>query len=293
MKRALAFFLVLAACVSTAPPAAFDAAKLREIDAEIAKAIAAERIPGGVLRIERDGAVYQRAYGNRAIEPAVEKMTGNTIFDAASITKVVATAPSIWLLIAQGKIALDAPARTYLPEIADGTITIRHLLTHSSGLHPGLDLREEWRGYEEGVRRALAETPRNRPGAIFRYSDVNYILLGEIVRRVSGEALDVFARRHVFEPLEMRDTGFVPAQSERIAPTEDGLRGVVHDPTARRMGGVAGHAGLFTTAEDLARFARAVLDGFFPAQMTEIVSPPNVAVRRAGGFDVDSAYSRP
>ena len=283
---------------------------LRQIDSAIEEAIAAKKLPGGVLRIEHEGAVYQRAYGDRALVPKVERMTANTIFDVASITKVVATAPSIWLLIQRGKIALDAPAATYLPEIADRTITIRHLLTHTSGLRPDVDLTPEWNGYDEGVRLALAETPRNRPGVVFRYSDINYILLGEIVRRVSGEPLDVFANKNIFEPLKMKDTGFRVVERSssktrrlgdsetRVAPTEqmpEGmLRGVVHDPTARRMGGVAGHAGLFSTTADLAKFARAVLNGtMFPRAMTEVASPKGVAVVRAAGFDIDSGYSRP
>ncbi|HYR28346.1 MAG TPA: exo-beta-N-acetylmuramidase NamZ domain-containing protein, partial [Thermoanaerobaculia bacterium] len=181
----------------------------------------------------------------------------------------------------------------YLPELGDGAVTIRHLLTHTSGFRPNVDLRDDWSGYAEGLRRALAETPRNRPGAVFRYSDINYTLLGEIVHRVSGEPLDVFARKNVFAPLKMKDTGFNPNDTRRIAPTENGLRGVVHDPTSRRMGGVAGQAGMFTTAADLAKFARAVLSGFFPKQMTEVVTPPEVAIRRAGGFDIDSHYARP
>ena len=285
----LAFLLVaLTACTST-----FHPQKLAEIDATILQAIEEKKTPGAVLHIERDRHAYHRAYGNRAVVPRVETMTENTIFDAASLTKVVATAPSIWRLIERGQLDLDAPAAIHLSEIADPSITIRHLLTHTSGLRPGLDLSAQWEGYEEGVKRALAQTPQNRPGAIFRYSDVNYILLGEIVRRVAGQPLDQFAAREIFEPLGMRDTGFRPAQNARVAPTEDGLRAVVHDPTARRMGGVAGHAGLFTTTSDLARFARAVLAGRFPAAMTEVATPKEVAVKRAGGFDVDSHYSRP
>ncbi len=291
---------------------------LREIDSAIEEAIAAKKLPGGVLYIDCDKDRYQRAYGNRALVPKIEAMTANTIFDVASITKVVATAPSIWLLIQRGKIVLDAPAATYLPEIADRNITIRHLLTHTSGLRPDVDLTPEWSGYDEGVRLALAETPRNRPGIVFRYSDINYILLGEIVRRVSGEPLDVFAKKNIFEPLKMKDTGFRVAVSPsrlvaersssktrrlvdstaRIAPTEQTnegmLRGVVHDPTARRMGGVAGHAGLFSTIADLAKFARAVLNGtMFPQAMTQVATPKGVAVLRAAGFDIDSGYSRP
>ncbi|MDQ3280307.1 MAG: DUF1343 domain-containing protein, partial [Acidobacteriota bacterium] len=224
----------------------------------------------------------------------VERMTTDTIFDAASLTKVVATSPSIWLLIERGKLQLDQRVRTILPEFTDDAVTIRHLLTHTSGLRPGLDLSSDWSGYGEGVRRALAETPRNRPGAIFRYSDINYILLGEIVRRVSGQPLDAFAKANVFAPLGMHDTTFLPKKNTRIAPTENGLRGVVHDPTSRRMGGVAGHAGMFTTAADLAKFSRAILrGGFFPRAMTEVTTPAEVAIQRAGGFDIDSAYSKP
>ena len=255
------------------------------IDATIGAAIAEKRIPGGVVWVEKDGRSWQKAYGNRALVPAVEEMTADTIFDAASITKVVATAPSIHLLMKSGRVALDAPIQTYLPEFPDAAVTVRHLLTHTSGLRPGVT-------GDDPLRAALAQQPLNRPGIVFRYSDVNFILLGEIVRRVSGEPLDVFARRNVFEPLGMKDTGFGVDQSSslRVAPTEGGLRGVVHDPTARKMGGVAGHAGVFTTAADLAKFARAVLAN---PELGADITPPEVAIRRAFGFDIDSAYSRP
>ncbi|MEO8380405.1 MAG: exo-beta-N-acetylmuramidase NamZ domain-containing protein [Acidobacteriota bacterium] len=310
IATALFLTVLLTGCGTSS--SAFDAARLREVDAAVTQAIGEHRLPGGVLWIERNGQVYRRAYGNRSLVPSVEPMTEDTVFDAASLTKVVATAPSIRLLVDRGLVSLDAPIRTYLPEYVDGQVTVRHLLTHTSGLRPDVDLQEPWSGYDEGIRLALAEQPRNRPGAIFRYSDINFLLLGEIVRRVSGQPLDAFAAEHVFAPLGMKDTGFrriatsrdpagarssttrtrddTRARMERIAPTEDGLRGVVHDPTARRMGGVAGHAGLFTTAADLAKFARATLrDGTLGADIT----PPGVAIRRAFGFDLDSAYSRP
>ena len=312
----LATALLLSSCA-----AAFQGAKLAELDAAVERAIAAKKIPGAVLHVELGTDSRVRAYGNRALVPATEPMTAGTVFDAASITKVVATAPSVWLLVERGAIELDAPAKRYLPEMSEGRITIRHLLTHTAGLRPSLDLSEPWSGYAEGVRRATAETPRNAPGAVFRYSDIGFILLGEIVRRVSGEPLDGFAEKNVFTPLGMRDTRFLPIDAgtapegylARIAPTErveprsgeilcplpselcapGMLRGVVHDPTARRMGGVAGHAGVFTTAADLARYARALLGGRFPRGLTTDVSPEGVAIRRAGGFDLDSAYSRP
>ncbi|HEV2721447.1 MAG TPA: serine hydrolase, partial [Thermoanaerobaculia bacterium] len=277
---------------------------LREIDQTIQRAIAQHNIPGAVYRLEHRGKVYEKAYGDRALVPRRERMTRDTIFDAASLTKVVATAPSIWLLIERGKIELDAPLNRYLKE-ARGDITIRQLLTHTSGLRPDLDLGKPWSGYESGMAMAVAEEPVNRPGFVFRYSDINYELLGEVVRRVSGEPLDVFARREIFEQLKMRDTHFRPERDvSRIAPTEfaDGvmLRGVVHDPTARRMGGVAGHAGLFTTVGDLAKFARMLLRGGAPIfkretvrAMTSVQTPPNLSILRAGGFDIDSSYSRP
>jgi uncharacterized protein YbbC (DUF1343 family)/CubicO group peptidase (beta-lactamase class C family) len=276
---------------------------VHQIDQTIQNAIAQHNIPGAVYHLERGGKVYEKAYGDRALVPQKERMTRDTIFDAASLTKVVATAPSIWLLIERGKVELDAPLNRYIAE-ARGDMTIRQLLTHTSGLRPDLDLHEPWQGYETGIALAVKEESVNRPGYVFRYSDINYELLGEVVRRVSGQPLDVFAKREIFAPLHMRDTGFNPHQSRRIAPTEfsDGvmLRGTVHDPTARRMGGVAGHAGLFTTAADLAKFARMLLRGGAPifkratvTAMTSVQSPPNVLVRRAGGFDIDSGFSRP
>jgi uncharacterized protein YbbC (DUF1343 family)/CubicO group peptidase (beta-lactamase class C family) len=337
--RRFFFLYFLAACASSRVSKTFDETKLREIDARIEQAITDHQIPGGVLWMERNGAAYHRAYGNRALVPAVEKNTEDTIYDAASLTKVTATAPSIWLLIQAGKIALDTPISTYIPEWRTGNpacrdrrdrlsstdpacwrdeITIRHLLTHTSGLRPDLTLTDTWTGFDEAWRRAMSEEVLQRPGGAFRYSDINYILLGEIVHRVSGEPLDQFSRKHIFEPLGMMDTQFYPcsgalpcadgvlkhAATPRIAPTEmtDGvmLRGVVHDPTSRRMGGVAGHAGMFTTASDLAKFARALLNGGrgvltpnIVRQMTSVQSPPGVAVRRAGGFDIDSGFSRP
>ena len=282
MARLLAVVSFLVVSCASSLPLRNSAA----VDSAIETAIAEKRIPGGVLWVEREGQIYRQAYGRRALVPSVEEMTEDTIFDAASLTKVVATAPSIRVLMQQGKVGLDVPVRVYLPELTDDAVTVRHLLTHTSGLRPGVT-------GDDPLRAALAERPLNQPGIVFRYSDVNYILLGEIVRRVSGESLDVFARTHVFEPLGMRDTSFRRSQSgdtARIAPTEDGLRGVVHDPTARKMDGVAGHAGMFTTAADLAKFARFVLQH---PDFGEDITPPGVAIRRAFGFDIDSAYSRP
>ncbi|MBV9497324.1 MAG: DUF1343 domain-containing protein [Acidobacteria bacterium] len=262
-----------------------------QIDTAINNAVADHRIPGGVVWLEQGSQRYTKAYG------AAKK---DTIYDVASLTKVTATTPSIWLLIERGNVALDAPVTRYIPELPEYGITIRHLLTHTSGLRPDLDLNEPWEGYETAMKLVMQERPRNRPGETFRYSDINFELLGEVVHRVSGQPLDAFAKREIFTPLDMRDTGFRPKNKERVAVTEDGLQGVVHDPTARRMGGVAGHAGLFTTAEDLAKYARMLLRGGSPIlkretvkMMTGVLSPPNVGAKRAGGFDVDSSFSRP
>ncbi|HJW94743.1 MAG TPA: exo-beta-N-acetylmuramidase NamZ domain-containing protein [Thermoanaerobaculia bacterium] len=296
-------------------------------DRAIESAIAAHRTPGGVLWVEKPGVVYHRAYGLRAIEPHEEAMSEDTIFDAASLTKVMATAPSIWILIERGKIQLDDPVQHYIPEFRYPGITIRHLLTHTSALSADVPLNYEWSGYDTALKLAIEDEPTNRPGFMFRYSDINFILLGDIVKRVSGEPLNVFAAKNIFQPLGMKDTSFrvIPSVVEgpggrggadtnaasrpgpsttlgmtaRIAPTEFGLRGTVHDPTARRMGGVAGHAGLFTTAKDAAIYARCLLNGGAPIMKPETVrgmtsrATIESAIGRTAGWDLDSGFSRP
>jgi uncharacterized protein YbbC (DUF1343 family) len=215
-------------------------------------------------------------------------------------------------LFEDGKLRLDDRVTEYLPEFQGGKsgITVRNLLTHFSGMRPDLDLAPEWTGYEKGVRLALIDKPTSPPGARFVYSDINFILLGEIVRRLSGQTLPEFARRNIFEPLGMKDTMFQPPAGlhSRIAPTEPPskglapLRGVVHDTTTRFMGGVAGHAGLFSTAGDLARFARMMmgkgsLDGvriFSPLTVEKFTtpqSPPDQPILRGLGWDIDSPFS--
>lgn len=292
----------------------FHPEKLQEMDEAVLQAVSEHRAPGGVLWLERDHVAYHKAYGRRAILPAVEPMTEDTIFDAASLTKVVATTPAILLLIERGQVDVDAPVKAYLPEFqvyGKASVTLRHLMTHTSGLRPGISSRTNWSGYEAAIQIACAEKLLNAPGTVFRYSDINFILLGEVVQRVSGAKLNEFAAREIFEPLKMVDTGFLPPPSKlfRIAPTEklasgEVLRGQVHDPTARRMGGVAGHAGLFLTAADLTRYARMLLnlgelDGvrlFQPEtvrQMTSVQSPADVPARRGLGWDIDSGYSGP
>jgi uncharacterized protein YbbC (DUF1343 family) len=299
-----------------APPrpveAVFHPAKLAELDAAITNAIAQKKCPGGVLWLERDGVAYHRAYGQRAVLPEAEPMTEDTLFDAASLTKVVACTPAVMLLVERGQVRLDAPVAEYLPQFTGGgreLVTVRHLLTHTSGLRPDISLTPAWSGAEAALELCWAETLTAPPGTRVIYSDTGPILLGEIVRRVTGHSLDAFVEAEVYRPLQMRDTGFNPpaAKRGRIAPTEveggQALRGVVHDPRARRLGGVAGHAGLFTTAADLARFARLLLAGgeldgvrlFQPETvrlMTSVQTPPGLP-RRGLGWDIDSPYAGP
>ena len=283
--------------------------RLGEVDSIISQSIADGNIPGAVLLVGHDGAVvYRKAYGNRALEPRREAMTLDTIFDLASLTKVIATTTAVMQLFEQGKIRLGDPVAKYLPEFAQNgkeDITIRQLLTHYSGLPPDLDLKTPWEGKDTAYRMAFAETPSPGPGSQFTYSDINFIVLGALVERVSGESLDVYAARHIFAPLKMTRTRFTPPPSLRfkIAPTqydenEHMLRGVVHDPTARRMGGVAGHAGLFSTADDLGKFAQGLLNGggailsaVTVKKMTQPEQPPAAPVLRGFGWDIDSPFS--
>jgi len=307
-RRLLAVCLALCVSAFAAP---FKPEKLAAMDTAVTAAIAAKKIPGGVLWFERAGETYQKAFGRRAASPAPEPISADTIYDAASLTKVVATTTAVMQLVERGQLDLDAPVVRYLPAFAahgKGTITVRQLLTHHSGLRPDIDLKPHWSGYAAGVALACAEKPRSTPGSSFVYSDINFIILGELVRVVTGLRLDAYTAKEIFNPLGLSDTGFLPpvAKFPRIAPTEltDGvmLRGVVHDPTARAMEGVAGHAGLFTTAPDLARFCRMLLNG---GQLdgVRILSAASVAEmtrvqtdgsnRRSLGWDIDSSFSGP
>ncbi len=280
-----------------------------EIDTAIRLAIAEGRLPGGVVWVEHGGEDYEKAIGERAVEPGREAMTSDTIFDAASLTKVIATTTCVLKLAERGKVELEAPVARYLPEFVGENkqrVTVRHLLTHTSGNKPGI-ATSGINSYEEGIARACRNPLGDAPGTLIRYSDINFILLGEIVHRVSGKTLDEFAAAEIFRPLGMKDTGFRPAAASRprIAPTTRGTeRGVVHDPTASKMGGVAGHAGLFTTAGDLARFARMLLAGGelegvrilqseTVQRMTSVQTPDAIAGRRGLGWDIDTGYSGP
>ncbi len=281
---------------------------LGSVDAIIEQGIQ-EGIPGAVLLVGHNGQViYRKAYGHRALEPRREAMTLDTVFDLASLTKVIVTTTAVMQLVEHGKVRLNDPVAKYLPEFAQNgkdDITVRQLLTHYSGLEPDLDLKTPWVAKGTAYRMAFAETLDDPPGSKFSYSDINFIVLGALIEKVSGESLDAYATRHIFAPLKMLHTRFLPpaAWRAKIAPTqydenEHMLRGVVHDPTARRMGGVAGHAGLFSTADDLAKFAQALLSGgggilsaASVEKMTQPEQPPSAPVLRGFGWDIDSPFS--
>jgi CubicO group peptidase (beta-lactamase class C family) len=295
-------------------------------------AIAAQRLPGGVVVIGHGGRiVFHQAFGSRKLagEPGLdgspapaEPMTEDTIFDLASLTKGLATATAVMQLYEQGKVAFDDPVQKYLPDFNTANdpqraqVTVRMLLTHTSGDAEDVDLQDPW-GLDgahktEGIHRALTTPLQSGPGEVFRYSDINFILLGALIEKLTGEAEDVYVQRNVFAPLGMQETSYLPPAKAcgphtmrgaaigwapapkgraltacplgtwstsllpRIAPTaiddqsnadpsrnpdyDHLLRGTVHDPTARRMGGVAGHAGVFSTAHDVSIYAQALLD---------------------------------
>ncbi len=291
---------------AAAPAESFSGAA--EVDAAINEAIRQDKLPGGVLLVSHSGRiVYRKAYGYRSLVPAKEPMTADTIFDLASLTKIVATTSAMMRLYEQGRLDLEAPVTKYLPEFQGGEspITIRELMTHFSGFRPDIDIDPPWSGYETGIRMCMMDKPVAPPNTKFIYSDTNFILLGEIARRLSGKPENEYVEDILFKPLGMKDTRYLPPASwrPRIAPTEmqpDGtvLRGVVHDPRARWMGGVAGHAGLFSTADDLAKFCTMILDGgsglFAPAtirKFTSPASPPDNPVVRGLGWDINSPYS--
>jgi uncharacterized protein YbbC (DUF1343 family)/CubicO group peptidase (beta-lactamase class C family) len=288
-----------------AVPAATEEANFAPVDALIQQEVGAQGITGAVLLVGHDGKiVHQKAFGLRATSPHPERMTLDTIFDLASLTKVVATTPSVMRLIQFGQIRLNDPVSHYIPEFgANGKqyITIRELMTHYSGLPGDIELNVPWEGEQEGFRRANEEKPVIAPGAEFLYSDINFIVLGELIQRVAGMGVDKYADAHIFQPLGMTHTRFLPPPEwhDKIAEAlaidnRRILRGFVHDPTAERMGGVAGHAGLFSTAADLALYAQALIDGdkiLTPdliEKMTTPQQPPNSTNLRGLGWDLDS-----
>jgi len=335
----------------TAPqgPPTITAPDFAPVSALINQGIAEHRLPGAVLLIGHSGRiVFEHAYGDRKLagEPGLngrpapaEHMTENTIFDMASLSKCLSTATSIMQLHEQGKLTFDEPVEQILPAFNPDhdpertKVTVRMLLTHTSGEPADVNLKDPWGlakpDKAEGIHRALTTPLQSAPAAVFRYSDINFILLGDIVETLSGESLDVYAQEHIFKPLGMTETRYLPIDKAcgphrvigaaiawaptprshsrhacpagdwntsllpRIAPTTHDdeaksnpganphfdmlTRGTVHDPTTRRMGGVAGHAGVFSTAHDVSLFAQALLDRLagrpsnFPLQQSTLL----------------------
>jgi uncharacterized protein YbbC (DUF1343 family)/CubicO group peptidase (beta-lactamase class C family) len=287
--------------------------RFARIEPAVRQEISAGHLPGAVVLVGRQGKiVYRRGFGYRCVEPRVQPMTVDTVFDLASLTKVVATTNAVMQLVDRGRLALDAPAARYWPEFAaggKGGITLRQLLTHTSGLRPEVRSRPHWSTYQGALEAIVEDRPLNPPGTKFRYSDVNFIVLGEVVHRVSGLPLDVYCAKNIFGPLKMRHTSFTPPKNWQacIAPCDmQGGRlrwGEVSDPTCYRLGGVAGHAGVFSTADDLALLVQMLLDGGVSKSGQRILSAKAVAAmlkpeplpgnyRRGLGWDIRSPYSR-
>ena len=297
------------------PGAGLTKQKLAAIDSIVKEAIRNGNCPGAVVVVGQNGKViYRKAFGHRALVPRVLPMNVHTIFDMASVTKVVATTTAVMQLMEQGKIVLSEPVSEYWPDFkANGkeAISVRELMTHYSGLPPDLELKPDWSGYDIAMKMIVDVKPMVPPGTRFIYSDINFETLGELVRRVSGKPLDIYCSEHIFKPLGMKETRFNPPATwrKRIAPTQyqEGdkgkmLWGEVHDPTAYNMGGVAGHAGLFSSADDLTIFAQMLLNGgsykrarvvspLTVEKMTSPQNPPDKMALRGLGWDLDSPFA--
>jgi len=313
--------LAFAASAAEMPPKhaeALRADKLAELDATVQQAVTDSMILGAAFWVERNGVAHHKACGQRALKPAAETMTENTLFDVASITKVMAAASAAMLCIERGLVQLDDPVAQHLPEFAgEGRekITLRQLLLHTSGLPVNLNPKTQpFTTHNEAIAQICHAKLLFEPGSQFAYSSVGTMLLGGVIERVTSRNFDEFCSAEIFRPLRMNDTVFRPSGAvlKRVAPSSAPERGLVDDTVARLAGGVAAHASLFTTTADMARFARMMLnlgelDGvrvFKPETvrlMTSVQSPAgltspdakNMPVRRALGWDIDTPYRTP
>jgi len=282
--------------------------RIGAIDLLMDLAISDNLIAGGVVLIgNHAGILSSTARGRLSARPDAPPLDQQSIFDLASLTKVIATAPAVMKLLDEGRISLQDPLIRWFPEFrgsAHENVTIHNLLTHTSGLTDFAMSTEE--AMKTAIQKAAAEKNQLQPGNSFKYADINFILLGELVKRVSGKTLDVYCREELFAPLLTQETMFLPPQdlAGRIAPTLGIDRGTVQDRNARRLGSVAGHAGLFSSAEDLARFARLMLAGgtldgvrilseAAVKRMTSPISCRNGTVLRGLGWDMNSPFSAP
>ena len=317
MRASLAVLALLLGCAALAaawtpgPARAQAAPDLSGLDDAARDAFNAGEVPGAVILVgQGDRVLYRKAVGMRSLVPRPDPLTLDTVYDVASLTKVLATLPAVLALVEDGKVSLDAPLGRYLHEFggpAFREVTVRRVLIHSAGFPDLPSPAAIPRGFPEAARLLARADLRYNPGSTFHYSDTGFILLGELVRRVSGEPLDQFMRKRFYAPLGMKDSAFRPPAEwkPRIAPTEvlgsGPLRGVVHDGNARLLGGVAGHAGLFSTADDVARFCRMLLRGgelngkryLKDATIRAMLVPHQIGETTRGlGWDMSSAYSR-
>ena len=306
----IALFLSLGATTSAADDL-LDVGRAVSIDIMLENAIRRGLIAGGVVTVgNHAGQLYSTAQGRLYPDAAAPQLTERTLFDTASLTKVIATAPAVMKLLEQGRITLLDPLSRWFPEFEGSDreeITILNLLTHTSGLDD-VELASD-DPLRNLLEKALAQNNGSLPGNRFRYADINFILLGELVKRVSTIPLDRFCSEFIYAPAGMAETTFLPqAEFNVIAPTA-GLNntlkaGIVQDMNARRLGGVAGHAGLFSTASDLNRFAAMILNlgryngvqVFKERVITQMTAPyfsNKGRVIRGLGWDINSAFSSP
>jgi len=294
---------------------------LRNIAPIVETSISHSQYPGAVILIGHKGRfIYRGVFGNRRIDPNVAPMRFDTIFDLASLTKVVAITPAIMQLVEQGKMDIDQPVATYWPQFAaqnKNAVTVRELLTHTSGLPAEIPNQPKISNVRDTLDRIAQLSLIHPAGTKFLYSDVNFIILGHLVEIISKEKINIYAKNHIFKPLKMNSTFYIPATSlrDRIAPTEmieSKLRwGEVHDPLAHSLGGVAGNAGVFSDAMDLGRYAQSLLNGgqlpgtkrektassshflgpLAITKMTTPQTPADLVEVRGLGWDIDSHYS--
>lgn len=292
-----------------------DMTTFKNAEKAIAQAISEENIPGAVLLAgNRDGVAYIKPFGDRAIEPTREAMTNDTIFDLASLSKPIGCATSVMILIDRGKIQLADPVAKHIPEFGNNgkeVITVEQLLLHTGGLIPDNAMADYTEGIDTAWKKLYDLKPKWEPGTHFAYTDVGFIILGKLVEKVDGRPLAQFAKEEIFTPLKMTDTTYLPSADlkPRIAPTEkrskkdaDFIRGEVHDPRAHALGGFAGHAGLFGTADDVSRWVRMLLNGgeldgarilseaIVKAMLTKHCVKDDEGCRGLG-VDIDSSYS--
>jgi CubicO group peptidase (beta-lactamase class C family) len=320
MFRVASALFALALLPALVCAAEIDRKQLDRIDAAVAASLKHGDCPGAVvLVVHEDEIVFRKAYGSRAVKPESVPMTVDTVFDLASLTKPIATATSVMLLLEQEKLKLSDTVGKHWPAFAANgkeDVTIEHLLLHTSGLTADNAVTDYADGRAKALERIAALKLEAPTGTRFRYSDVGFIVLGELVEKIGGMPVDRFARKHIFEPLKMTNTTFTPPEEwrKRIAPT--GLRddkiilGEVHDPRAFKLGGVAGHAGLFSTADDIARYCRMILRGgeldgtrILTEKTVKLFTEPHEVkgaankdgaipkLARSLGWDVDTSYS--